>query len=237
MDTIIGGIYQTLKGHLDLIRSSVAFLPNNQLLASGSNDTTVRLWNTGTGELRQTLKGHSDFVRSVAFSPDGQLLASSSDDKTVRLWNTNTGELYKTLEGHSDLVWSEGNAELSILDKQWVFFRDHSFDYYFTLVLLSTHLNLSNEAFLPLIRNTELRHPRYLLYDLSTPQNLERNLCCLRSLGPGFSTTVNLDAFAHSRTAEAAARWVVDSITLNTYATATSNIQNAQPLNVQCERL
>jgi hypothetical protein len=113
---------------------------------------------------------------------------------------------------------------------------DHSFDYYFTLVLLSTHLNFSNEAFLPFIRNTELRHPRYLLYDLSTPQSLERNLRCLRSLGPGFSTTVNLDAFAHSRTTEAAARWVVDSITLNAYATATSNIKNAQPLNVQCER-
>lgn len=53
-----------------------------------------------------------------------------------------------------------------------------------------------------------------------------------------FVTTLGLieKAFGHSRTTEASARWVVDSIILNAYATATSNIKNAQPLNVQCER-
>jgi WD40 repeat protein len=54
---------------------------------------TVRLWDAATGALQQTLKGHSDWVTSVAFSPDSRLLASASEGKTVRLWDTATGAL------------------------------------------------------------------------------------------------------------------------------------------------
>jgi WD40 repeat protein len=72
-----------------------------RILASGSDDRTVRLWDVATGECIQTLKGHEDCVRSVAFSPDGVTLASGSSDRTVRLWDVATGECFDTYKQHT----------------------------------------------------------------------------------------------------------------------------------------
>jgi WD40 repeat protein len=81
---------QTLEGHSDSVES-VAFSRDSQMLASGSYDGTIKLWDAKTGSVLQTLEGHSDWVRSVAFSHDSQMVASGSNDKTIKLWDAKTG--------------------------------------------------------------------------------------------------------------------------------------------------
>jgi WD40 repeat protein len=84
----------------------VAFDPQGRWLASGSEDKTVKLWDTDSGELVRTLEGHQDIVRSVAFDPQGRWLASGSDDEAVKLWDVESGHTVHSLEGHKAWVTS-----------------------------------------------------------------------------------------------------------------------------------
>ena len=87
--------------------NNLAFKPNSYVLASGSSDTTIRIWDVGdNNNLRhvRTLRGHTSVIRSVAWSPDGRTLASSSSDGTVRLWNPNNGINFAVLRGHTEGV-------------------------------------------------------------------------------------------------------------------------------------
>ncbi|KAH7176181.1 WD40-repeat-containing domain protein, partial [Dactylonectria macrodidyma] len=74
------------------------------LIASGSWDRTIKVWDAATGEVRQTLAGHGHLVASVTFSPDGKLIASGSWDRTIKVWDAATGEVRQTLENHGDPV-------------------------------------------------------------------------------------------------------------------------------------
>ena len=84
--------------------NSVVFSPDGSTLAIGSSDKTIKLLDVATGEMLNTLTGHTESVFSVAFSPDGRTLASASFDKTVRLWDATTGEMLNTLTGHTGVV-------------------------------------------------------------------------------------------------------------------------------------
>ncbi len=80
------------------------FSPTGDLIASGSNDSTVQVWNAQTGERIHTLRGHGFPVTDVAFHPDGRQLASASSDLTVKVWDLTTGKEVRTLKGHTQFV-------------------------------------------------------------------------------------------------------------------------------------
>lgn len=67
--------------------TSVCISPDGRLVAAGSLDTIVRIWDVQTGQLVERLKGHRDSVYSVAFTPDGKGLVSGSLDKTLKYWD------------------------------------------------------------------------------------------------------------------------------------------------------
>ena len=69
------------------------------LLASGSADGCVRLWDVRTGILQHEFAGHLDAIGRVVFSPDDKLLASVSNDKTVKVWDLDKGEQLAELSG------------------------------------------------------------------------------------------------------------------------------------------
>eukprot|EP01147_Barroeca_monosierra_P002089 gene2089-7999_t len=75
-------------------------------IVTASEDTTVLLWDTLSGEVISTMEGHRSSVTSVAFSRDGRLIVSGSQDETVKVWDTMTGDLVITLGNHSNCVTS-----------------------------------------------------------------------------------------------------------------------------------
>lgn len=93
----------TLTEHLGAIYA-LAFLPNQNLLISGSADWTIKIWDLSTNQVIKTLEGHQGSIRALAVSPDGHTLVSGSTDGTVRVWDLKTLTLQHTLIGHTDLV-------------------------------------------------------------------------------------------------------------------------------------
>jgi eukaryotic-like serine/threonine-protein kinase len=85
----ITGVERELLGHKDFV-SGLTFAPDGTMLATGSIDGTIRLWDTASGTLRATLPGHMQETTDVAFSPDGRTLASIGKGESLKLWHVPT---------------------------------------------------------------------------------------------------------------------------------------------------
>ncbi len=96
---------RNLMAHADSVWT-VAYSRDGALLASGSFDGTIKLWDTANLKVIRTLEGHTDRVIQVAFSADNKYLASASGDLTAKLWNVQTGSEIRTFEGHTEPVLS-----------------------------------------------------------------------------------------------------------------------------------
>jgi WD40 repeat protein len=88
-----------LAGHTAYL-AAAAFTPDGRLVASGSNDRTLRLWDVATGKELHICRGHGDQVCAIAFAPDGKTIASASWDGTLRLWDVATGKELRCFTGH-----------------------------------------------------------------------------------------------------------------------------------------
>ncbi len=103
---------RVLHGHAGTMRSlSVRQhqATRQTLLASGSYDKTVRLWDVQRGEVLAIMRGHAKWLQSLAFTaadgplPD-RLLVAGSDGQSVRVWDGETGRALHTLRGHTGLT-------------------------------------------------------------------------------------------------------------------------------------
>jgi WD40 repeat protein len=101
-----GQAIQSIAAH-DMAVNALAFspIPPNPLikgseggiLASGSADRTIKIWNLITGQPIQAIVAHEMAVNAIAFNPNGQILASGSSDNSVKLWDLARGREIQTL--------------------------------------------------------------------------------------------------------------------------------------------
>ncbi|GEQ67488.1 hypothetical protein JCM33374_g1153 [Metschnikowia sp. JCM 33374] len=101
-----GVLLATLNGHTKGV-SDIAFSPiNSDILASGSDDLTIRLWSISQRKCIRILKKHTYHITTVAFNSKGSMLISGAADETIVLWDLTSGGSLKTLAAHSDPVSS-----------------------------------------------------------------------------------------------------------------------------------
>ncbi|QSV56278.1 MAG: hypothetical protein HEP80_23145 [Dolichospermum sp. UKL201] len=88
-----------LEGHNDAVRS-VTFSPNGKIIATASEDNTVRLWNINGKEIRRFITNNQVF-RNVKFSPNNKIIAAIGANNTIKIWEINGEELI-TLKGQDN---------------------------------------------------------------------------------------------------------------------------------------
>ena len=96
-------VRKKLEGHADRINCAV-FIDEDRV-ATGSHDNTIRIWNALSGETIHTIKEHNGFVSAFEVSPDGKVLVSGGADKKLCLYDAKTYAVTRTVQCEGS-VWS-----------------------------------------------------------------------------------------------------------------------------------
>ncbi|KAI9933659.1 hypothetical protein MW887_008132 [Aspergillus wentii] len=95
---------QTIEDHGKSRINDICFSPDDQTVATASSDSTIKLWDTVTGLMKQSLVGHKERVNSICFLQDAHHLASGSDDGRVILWDAVTGASECIMQSEEGMV-------------------------------------------------------------------------------------------------------------------------------------
>jgi WD40 repeat protein len=95
-------VIRTLEGHPTV--SAIVISADGQLLVSGGQDKTIKVWELQTGELKKTLRSDSGAINALAIAPDGKTVVSGSGDGIVRIWDLTSDRPPQILRGHSGNV-------------------------------------------------------------------------------------------------------------------------------------
>ena len=95
---------KTFKGHLMGV-TCLSYDPKKDILATGSDDTTWKLWSLPAGDLIMSGEGHQDWIGGVAFHPHANFLATSSGDGCVKIWDFANAKCKNTYTEHGQPVW------------------------------------------------------------------------------------------------------------------------------------
>jgi U3 small nucleolar RNA-associated protein 13 len=104
---------------------AIAFEKTSSLFATGSADTTVKVWSVREGHCTHNFKGHGGIISALQFHPHSLLLASGSDDSKVRLWDLNSKNCVYVIDSHvaviTDLKFTSCGSFLFTCSRDQVF--------------------------------------------------------------------------------------------------------------------
>ena len=116
-DGSLNGIFYA--EYLEMTGNCLAYSPEGRIVAAGTSNTGIFLFDSITGDPIKQLLGHDDSVHSIAFSHDGKTLVSGASDKTIRLWNIASGSENRLIKVDSGvntvLLTSDGKTIVAAL--------------------------------------------------------------------------------------------------------------------------